>query len=218
MKTLIVNEIFRSIQGESLYAGFPSLFIRLTGCNLDCSYCDTKYARSGGNEMTYDEIMEIVTKSTPFHHITITGGEPLLQTNTSGFMGLLIDKNFRVQVETNGSISLWDVPSAVRKIVDVKTPSSGEDGSFLIENLEFIGKGDEIKFVISDNEDYNYSKIFLEKYRSAFDPETIINFSPVLSRMSAGEIGDRIVNDRLIVRLNVQLHALIWPEGEKKTT
>ncbi|HPJ40454.1 MAG TPA: radical SAM protein [Spirochaetota bacterium] len=217
MKSLVVNEIFRSIQGESLYAGFPSLFIRLTGCNLNCTYCDTQYAKDAGKEMTYDEILEIVTNSSPFHHITMTGGEPLLQEHAAGLLELLKEKRYLVQVETNGSISLENVPSCVRKIVDVKTPSSGEEGSFLMENLKFIEKGDEIKFVISDQDDYNYSKKFLEKYGDAFDAETTVNFSPVLSRMPAGMLGEQIISDRLVVRLHVQLHALLWPEGEKKS-
>lgn len=217
MGTLIVNEIFRSIQGETLYAGFPSLFIRLSGCNLDCTYCDTRYARSGGKEMTYAEILEIVTNSLPFHHITVTGGEPLMQKQSPVLMGMLAAGHYRVQLETNGSMSLENVPAGVRKIVDVKTPSSGEEGSFLIENLNFIGKGDEIKFVISDMADYNYSKKFLEKNGESFNAESIVNFSPVLSSMPANMLGEQIVKDGLIVRLNVQLHTLIWPEGEKKT-
>ena len=211
---ILVNEIFYSIQGETTKAGFPSLFIRLCGCNLNCLYCDTVYAKSNGYAISIDKILENVKSYKSINHVTLTGGEPLLQDNSIHLMENLLKLGHSVQLETNGSISIKDVPRQVRKIVDVKTPSSGEAESFLLENLKFINKNDELKFVISDIDDYNYSKDFLEKHIEK--NESVINFSPVLSKMSIFKTAELILVDRLRVRLNIQLHKIIWPGEEPK--
>jgi 7-carboxy-7-deazaguanine synthase len=211
---LKVNEIFHSIQGETTRAGFPSVLIRLTGCNLRCRYCDTAYAWAEGGDLSIDEIISMVKKYGAVDHITVTGGEPLLQANSIHLMKGLLEFGYDIQLETNGSMSTRDVPPLIRKIIDVKTPSSGEVNSFLFENLDYLHSGDELKFVLSDRADYNYSKEFLKKYLEKRD--IVINFSPVFNRMSFGELADLILHDGLMVRLNIQLHRLVWPEGEPK--
>lgn len=210
---LRVSEIFHSIQGETTRSGFPSVFVRLTGCNLRCRYCDTAYAWTGGRDVSIEEIISVVERYR-FDHVTVTGGEPLLQENSIHLMERLVAAGYDMQVETNGSLSTRDVPSAVRKIVDVKTPSSGEVDSFLFENLDYLGSGDELKFVISDKADYTYSREFLKKYLEKRD--IVINFSPVFNRMSFRELAELILHDGIRVRLNIQLHRLVWPDGEPK--
>lgn len=212
---LVISELFYSIQGETSRSGFPSFFIRLCGCNLNCSYCDTRYARSGGHSIQIPEIIKSIKKYKYLDHITITGGEPLIQKNTINLMKTLLQKGFSVQVETNGSILLKDVPGGVRKIVDVKTPSSGEKKSFNFKNLRYIKAGDEVKFVLSDLKDYNYSRRFIKKYLEKSD--AIINFSPIADKFPLNTLADLIIKDRIGVRLNLQLHKIIWPDGEPKT-
>lgn len=208
---LLVNEIFRSIQGETTTAGFPSLFIRLTGCNLNCTYCDTNYARTSGLEMTIDEILAKADFN-GINHITITGGEPLIQDNSIDLMQKLLDLNYSVQLETNGTISLRNVPGGIRKIVDIKTPSSGEAESFLMENLLYLDGSDEIKFVLSDKKDYLFAKEFILKNLN--HTEAVINLSPVHDLFPADELAGLIILDRLPVRLNLQIHKILWPDGE----
>jgi len=214
---LRINEIFHSIQGETTSAGFPSLFIRLAGCNLECKYCDTAYARteSSGKEMTIDKIIQKADSCKNIDHITITGGEPLLQHNTIMLMKALIKKKYSLQLETNGSTSIKDVPKQVIKIVDVKTPSSGFSSSFLPENLQYMNSRDELKFVILDINDYNFSKEFINNHLK--NKKIIINFSPVHEKLSGRELADLILIDKIPVRLNLQLHKIIWPDGEPKT-
>ncbi|MBN2401502.1 MAG: radical SAM protein [Spirochaetes bacterium] len=213
-----INEIFYSIQGETTRAGFPTAFIRLAGCNLKCSYCDTAYARleSSGKEMSINEIIRQIGKAKYFDHVTVTGGEPLLQPDSIRLMSDLIRKGYKVQLETNGSISLKNVPKKVVKIADVKTPSSGHASSFLIENFKYLNNTDELKFVILDINDYNFSVEFLKKYIRS--KKYIINFSPVHGAMSGAELAELILADNLPVRLNLQLHKIIWPNGEPKFT
>src|SRR3990172_5614737 len=136
--TLKVNEIFYSIQGETITAGMPSVFVRLTGCNLDCAYCDTRYARANGTDMEIGTIVQKIEQYPSADHVTITGGEPLAQPNAVFLMKQIIDRGWKCQIETNGSILLKDVPEKVRKIVDVKTPSSGESDSFDMRNLKYL--------------------------------------------------------------------------------
>ena len=210
---LIINEIFHSIQGETSTSGFPSVFIRLTGCNLNCVWCDTKYAKTAGNEMQIAEILKKIRDFGPVNHITITGGEPLTQVESIDLMKSLLKLNYNIQLETNGSILLKNVPRKVRKIVDVKTPSSGEVLSFLYENLYYINDRDELKFVISDIADYNYSRDFIMKNQGI---KGMINFSRVDKKMDYSKLAGLILIDRLPVRLNLQLHKIIWPDGEPK--
>ncbi len=210
---LLVNELFYSIQGESTRAGFPSFFIRLAGCNLNCAWCDTAHARSGGRRMSIDRIVREAAKYPALDHITITGGEPLCQEGAPELIKRLA-RSHAVQIETNGSIDLGVVPPEVRKIVDVKTPSSGEGGSFLMENLRLVGARDEIKFVIADRKDYTFARAFVKKHLAK--SAAVVNFSPVRGAMPPSELAGLILSDGLRVRLNLQLHAVVWPAGEPK--
>jgi 7-carboxy-7-deazaguanine synthase len=217
---MIINEIFYSIQGETTKAGFPSLFIRFAGCNLKCGYCDTVYARvpSSGKKMSMEDIIHEVELYDNIDHVTITGGEPLIQSDSIDLMDKLIGKGYTVQLETNGSISLINVPYKVRKIVDVKTPSSGYGSSFLHVNLKYLNNSDELKFVILDTDDYKFSVEFIKNNTHKMrDKNIVINFSPVFGKISGDKLAELILIDRLHVRLNLQLHKILWPKGEPKT-
>lgn len=204
---LLVNEIFYSLQGETSTAGLPSVFVRLAGCNLNCSWCDTPYAREG-SAMELDEIMAKIEAHPSADHVTVTGGEPLAQVNTVHLLRRIVERGLRCQLETNGSILLKDVPEKVRKIADVKTPSSGESDSFEMRNLKYLSDRDELKFVIATAEDYDFSRDFLAKYPPR--KGVIVNFSPVSGTMPPAELADRIIRDGLPVRLNLQIHRIIW--------
>ena len=209
-----VCEIFHSLEGETTTAGFPAVFVRLAGCNLNCSYCDTAYARESGRDMDIEEVLDIVRAYGRVHHVTVTGGEPLIQENAPALIGALCEKGYNVQVETNGSISVKDLHPGARRILDVKTPSSGEGGSFLQENLKSIGSGDELKFVIGSEEDYRFSRYFIES-----NPELsgiVINFSPAQGTVSPKMLSSWILRDRLQVRLNLQMHKIIGLEESQE--
>ncbi|MFC1670616.1 radical SAM protein [Spirochaetota bacterium] len=204
---LKVNDIFHSIEGESTRAGFPCVLIRLTGCNLNCEYCDTLDAKTRGEFMSDNSIIEKIENYKTVDHITITGGEPLLQKNTTALADRLIKMNLHVQIETNGSISISGIPKNARKIVDIKTPSSGESQSFLMENIELLTLNDELKFVIRNKEDYSFSKNFITKH--LYNCNAVINFSPVHNEISPMELAELILADNLAVRLNLQIHKII---------
>jgi 7-carboxy-7-deazaguanine synthase len=211
--TLTINEIFYSIQGETTTAGLTSVFIRLSGCNLNCSYCDTAHARTEGCEMQLDAILHQIDKCSSANHVTITGGEPLLQNNTMPLVKSILDAGRNVQIETNGSILVKDVPEQARRIVDVKTPSSGEADSFDMRNLKYLTDRDEIKFVIADAGDYDFSKDFISTH--LIKKGVTINFSPVYGLMPGMELADRILADQLSVRLNLQLHKILWGPAQR---
>lgn len=206
-----VSEIFLSIQGESTYAGLPCIFIRLAGCNLKCKWCDTAYAQVSEQSEDFS-IKRIIDEAKKFKCklIEITGGEPLLQKETPMLLDTLLKLGYEALLETNGSINLEPVPSNVIKIVDVKCPSSGHDGSFLMENIEFITPKDEIKFVIADKKDYEFARDFLET--CIRDKTTKILFAPVHPGISAQELAEWILADGLKVRLQLQMHKYIWGE------
>ncbi len=204
--TLRINEIFRTLQGETAKTGFISVFIRLTGCNLDCKYCDTKNAKTEGRVMTIDEIISAVKSYPVFDHVTITGGEPLLQENTPLLIQSLLVEKYSVQVETNGSLPVNKLPADARRIIDVKTPSSGEEKSFLLSNIEHIRKTDEIKFIVSDRRDFDFASEFIKK--NLGDEEAVINISPAFGKLSANELANMILSSELNVRLNLQIHKL----------
>lgn len=203
---LKVHEIFYSLQGETTTSGFTSVFIRLAGCNLNCIWCDTPQAKSGGTDMTIDEIMAKVESLEPFNHITLTGGEPLIQGEAMELLDRLTDNGYEVQVETNGSVIFDSMPRGVRIIADVKTPSSGEESSFKIENIKFLKKYDEVKFVIGIMEDYQFAKDFIKAHLAGLD--CVINFAPATKLMEPWALANLIIKDRLNVRLNVQLHKI----------
>lgn len=208
---MLINEIFMSIQGESSYAGLPCVFVRLAGCNLQCSWCDTPYAR--GNEGSYELDADGVTAEVRKYGcrlVEITGGEPLLQDEAPRLAVRLLDEGYRVLIETNGSVGLNTLDKRVIKVVDVKCPSSGHAGSFLLSNLPFISPDDEIKFVIKDREDYEYAKRFLEEFIE--DRTERVLFAPVKNELPARELAEWILKDSLKVRLQLQLHSYIWPD------
>ena len=207
---LIVNEIFRSIQGESLYAGLPCTFIRLTGCNLRCAYCDTKYAYEEGNGRTITEIIDTVSDyGLPL--VEITGGEPLIQNETPLLITELIEKKYKVLLETNGTFDIGGLDERCVKILDIKCPGSGEAGKNFHENLDKIDAKDQVKFVIGDREDYNYAKEIIKKIPERFPAGNIL-FSPVHGKMALSELANMILEDKLPVRFHIQLHKIIWPE------
>lgn len=210
---MFVNEIFLSLQGESTYAGLRCVFVRLAGCNLGCSWCDTPYARGyeGAKEYSVAQIIGEV-KRYKSRLIEITGGEPLLQGDTCKLASSLLDEGHTVLIETNGSVSLAGLDSRVIKIVDVKCPSSGHAGSFLMENLDHIGPEDEIKFVIGDEADYETARMFLDEYIR--DRTAKILFAPVKPLLEPKTLAEWILRDGLPVRLQIQLHAYIW-SGER---
>jgi 7-carboxy-7-deazaguanine synthase len=206
---LKVNEIFFSIQGESSYAGRPCAFVRLTGCNLRCAYCDTQYAYEEG---TWLEIPEIVRQVVAFNCrlVEITGGEPLLQEQTPELIGTLLDQAFTVLLETNGSQDIGVVDERCIRILDIKCPSSGESERNRLENLDVLTPNDELKFVIGSRPDYEYAKFILSTFlpdRSYLKPPL---FSPVFGKIEAQTLAQWILQDHLDVRLQLQLHKLIW--------
>ncbi len=210
MNTLKVSEIFYSIQGESTYAGLPCIFVRLTGCNLRCLWCDTPYAQDTKNDGKALSMIEILENIQRFNCrlIEVTGGEPLLQHSTPHLLDLLVKKGYDVLIETNGTQDLAGLNPKVRKILDVKCPSSGFANSFLMENLELITPTDEVKFVIADREDYEFSKSFLKQYIQ--DKNCSVLFSPVYQETGVKRLPEWILEDNLRVRYQIALHKYIW--------
>ncbi len=210
---LEISEIFYSIQGESTYAGLPCIFIRLASCNLRCNYCDTAYSYESEVTLSENDIITKVKEYDPVKLVEITGGEPLLQPEVHKLFEPLHKDGYTILLETNGSILLKDVPDYVMKIVDVKCPGSGEEKSFLIENLEYINKEkDEIKFVLSNNFDYNWAKDFVLKYNLI---DYKILFSPVADKLEPQDLAKWIIEDKLPVRMQLQLHKMIWDKDER---
>ncbi len=210
---LNVCEIFFSLQGESTFTGLPCVFIRLSGCNLDCQWCDTPYAARESETMTVDQILK---KITSFHCslVEITGGEPLLQENTFGLIQTLIDRNYQVLLETNGSRSIQDVHPDCIKIVDIKCPSSNEANSFLTKNINWLTQKDEIKFVIGSKEDYDYAKLIIFSKLQKISKQNI-HLSPVFGKISPKKIAAWMIEDRLPARLSLQQHKIIWDPDKR---
>jgi len=208
--SLRITEIFLSLQGESSTVGLPTVFVRLTGCPLRCVYCDTTYAFKGGENRSIDAIVDEVL-SYGVQHVTVTGGEPLAQKRCIKLLSDLCDKGLNVSLETSGAIDVADVDARVMKVMDLKTPSSGEMARNLMSNLEHLNAHDEIKFVIGDQADYDWSVEQLKTH--AIDQRCKVLFSPVQGQFSPTELADRIVSDRLPVRFQMQLHKLLW--GDK---
>jgi 7-carboxy-7-deazaguanine synthase len=212
--SLKVNEIFYSIQGESSHAGQPCVFVRLTGCNLRCSWCDTPHAYEEGRPM---ELADILNKVACFRCplVEITGGEPLLQEETPDLIRCLLDRGCRVLLETNGSLDVSPLDPRCLKILDIKCPSSGEAEKNLFKNLEHLTERDEIKFVISGREDYDYARDKLSLISGKTTGRNIIHFSPLHGRMDPRTLAGWILEDRLPVRLQLQIHKILWP-AEKR--
>ena len=205
-----INEIYLSVQGESTHTGLPCIFIRLTGCNLRCSWCDTAYAFHEGKNMSIDEILQKV-ENFGIHLVEITGGEPLMQDNVYTLMRKLIKKGYKVMLETGGSISLERVPKDVIKIMDLKCPGSGEQEKNNLDNLKLLLPHDEVKFVILDKKDYEWSRDIIKRYK--INETAHILISPVFDKLELKEIVKWILEDRLPVRLQTQLHKIIWDKN-----
>ncbi len=207
MCTLKVCEIFASIQGESTYQGLPCIFIRLSGCNLRCSYCDTAYSYDIGKDMVLEEIVNTV-KNFEIQLVEITGGEPLLQPGSILLMEKLLELGYKVLLETNGSLSIKNVPQAVIKIMDIKLFSSGMHAHNDYENINYLTEKDEIKFVISDKKDYDEAVRIISAY--GLNGKMKLLFSPAEPGIKMHELAEFILKDKLPVRLNLQLHKILW--------
>jgi 7-carboxy-7-deazaguanine synthase len=223
-----VTEIYKSLQGESTYAGLPCVFVRLTGCNLRCSWCDTEYSFYGGKKMTPEQVFDHVERLSPGGgYVEITGGEPMLQERELiPLMQRLIETGYTVLLETSGERPLERVPAAVIKIVDVKCPGSEEGDSFRSENLPSLTQRDEVKFVISDRHDYEFARDFTIGHGLATRVNAVI-FSPAFSKHASGardasnclldprELADWMLEDNVPARLGLQIHKLIWDPAMK---
>lgn len=204
-----IAEIFSSIQGESTFAGLPCTFVRAAGCNLQCSYCDTLYARAGGEDVTTEHILRTV-KEAGISLVELTGGEPLLQEKSYQLMDCLLDQGYTVLLETNGSISLEQLDKRVVKIMDLKCPGSGMSGYMMFSNIGFLDREDEVKFVISDKGDFDWAVRIIRHYGLLERCRILI--SPALNRLRPAAAAEWILREKLPVRLQLQQHKLIWPE------
>ena len=205
---LTVNEIFHSIQGESTHTGRRCVFVRLTACDLRCSWCDTPYAFIEGRKMSLDDIISTV-KSYDCPVVEITGGEPLLQKNVYPLMQRLLDDGFTVMLETGGHLSVEQVPDRVIKVMDVKCPGSGESHRNEWSNLERLGPADEVKFVIKHREDYEFARDVVTRH-TLTGRVAAVHFSPVHGVMDPRQLAEWILADHLDVRLQLQAHKYIW--------
>src|SRR5271165_4702408 len=222
-----ITEIYKSLQGESTHAGLPCVFVRLTGCNLRCSWCDSEYTFTGGHRMTMEEVIEEVEQLSPGGLVEITGGEPMLQEReVVPLMQHLLDDGYTVLLETSGERPLERVPKGVIKIVDVKCPNSGEPDSFHMQNLETLDSDDEVKFVLSDRTDYEFARDFVARHHLARRVNAVL-FSPAFSKDAGGprdsshclldprELADWMLADNVPARLSLQIHKFIWDPAMK---
>ena len=209
-----VCEIFTSIQGESTHAGMLCTFIRLSGCNLRCSYCDTKYAYDEGAELSIENVLERIEEAT-IRLVEITGGEPLLQKDeTAGLTTLLLDSGYNVLIETNGTLSIESIDGRAIMIMDVKTPASGMSIKNNFSNFEYLKKVDEVKFVICDRNDYIWAKNVVLEY--GLPKRCTVLFSPAFGSLEPRKLVEWILEDRVDVRLNLQLHKYIFGPDERR--
>jgi 7-carboxy-7-deazaguanine synthase len=204
---LKITEIFRSLQGEGDAVGFPTVFVRLTGCPLRCRYCDTTYSFTGGEWWSLDDILARVA-ALEVRHVCVTGGEPLAQRACLPLLARLCDAGYEVSLETSGALPVDQVDARVRRVVDVKTPASGESARNLLDQLGALGERDQIKFVICDRADYEWSRQVLAE--RGLPARAMVLFSPSHEQLPARELADWILADRLPVRLQVQLHKILW--------
>ncbi len=224
---MVLIELYVSVQGESSFAGLPCIFVRLAGCNLRCSWCDSEYTFHGGEKFTLDQVEEKIAALAPVKLVEFTGGEPMLQErDLLPMMDRLLDKGYTLMIETSGERPLAKVPKAVHKIMDVKCPGSGESGRFHLENLEALTMRDEVKFVISDRADYEFARDFIQQHNLAVRCGQIL-LSPAFKKMPTSQrTADNCVLDpRLLVewmladhvpaRLSLQIHKFIWEPLKK---
>ncbi len=204
---LRITEIFLSLQGESTTTGLPTVFVRLTGCPLRCTYCDTAYAFSGGQHQSVEAVIDEVSN----HHVnrvTVTGGEPLAQPECLNLLKELCDQGFAVSIETSGALDIAGIDSRVTKVMDLKTPSSGEHERNLFSNISHLRRTDEIKFVISDRADYDWTKSTINEHKLSQAAHLLV--SPSHEQLHPRELAEWILEDRLPVRLQIQLHKYLW--------
>lgn len=206
-ESLRISEIFYSLQGETSRVGLPTVFVRLTGCPLRCTYCDTTYAFTGGQTMTLDAIMVEVARHAP-RYVTVTGGEPLAQKNCLPLLRALCDAGYEVSLETGGALDVSGVDTRVMTVLDIKTPASGEMARNLWSNLDHLDPHDEIKFVLCDEADYAWAKQVLQEHQ--LDRRCAVLFSPAQGQLAPRELAEWILRDHLSVRMQVQLHKLLW--------
>ena len=211
--SLRITEIFYSLQGETNTVGLPTVFIRLTGCPLRCSYCDTAYAFSGGEKQSFQKIIQQV-KNYSTSYVTVTGGEPLAQPACNALMVELLNAGYQVSLETSGAMDVSGVDQRVVKVMDLKTPSSAEMQRNLYANIDFLNPHDQVKFVIADDIDYQWSKQQLTTYELSQRCQVL--FSPVMGVMSSTELADKILADQLPVRFQIQLHKYLWDDARGK--
>ena len=208
---LRITEIFYSLQGESKTTGLATVFVRLTGCPLRCEYCDTSYAFSGGEQRSFDKILSDVAAFKP-RYVTVTGGEPLAQPNCIELLNKLCDAGYRVSLETSGALDVSKVDDRVSIVMDLKTPGSKEVSRNLYTNIRLLRRKDQIKFVICDREDYNWSVFKLREYQLDEQVDEVL-FSPSADQLKPTDLADWIVQDNLPVRFQYQLHKMLW--GDK---
>ena len=209
MPSLRITEIFLSLQGESRTVGIPTVFVRLTGCPLRCLYCDTAYAFKGGEAVTLEDVLARVADY-GVRHVTVTGGEPLAQTACLELLAVLCDRGYEVSLETSGALDVSVVDPRVVRVVDLKTPASGEVEKNRYENLGHLGPRDQVKFVICDRADYEWAKTELTRHDLPQRCEVL--FSPSHGQLPAHELAEWILHDRLPVRFQIQLHKVLWGE------
>ena len=222
-KKLNITEIFLSIQGEAYYQGYPCIFIRLYGCNLSCSWCDTRYSceKNDYTIKTINEIYSFIQSNYPQHRIIeITGGEPLYQKNSIDLINFLIDKGYKVLLETNGSLDISQIPQQVHIIMDIKTPDSGMSEFNLIENIKYLKKEDEIKFVIDSRNDFDWVLSFIKenkldkKFSSLYHSNLLV--SSTLKNVSLSTLSSWLYNEKdVLLKLNVQIHKFIWDPNKR---
>ena len=210
---LLVTEIFYSIQGESLWAGLPCVFVRLSGCNLRCHYCDTPYAYEPGEPMAIKAVVRRVDRF-GCKRLTITGGEPLLQEETPQLVSRLMDDGYSVSMETNGSLDISQIDRRCIKIVDIKCPSSGMQDHNFMKNIRKLGPQDQIKFVMADRKDFAFSLSIAQRLSSEMEAERIL-LSPVYGILSADRLASWMLDANVHGRLQLQLHRMIWPHSDR---
>ncbi len=208
---LRISELFLSLQGEADAVGWPTVFIRLTGCPLRCHYCDTEYAFSGGEWMDIDTLLAQVADYN-IRHVCVTGGEPLAQKGCLDLLSQLCDAGYEVSLETSGALDIARVDPRVKRVMDIKTPISGEAAKNRYENIEHLSLQDQVKFIIASRDDYDWSVAVIEKY--ALLERCMVFFSPCFGKIEATELAEWIIADRLEVRLQLQLHKILWGDEQ----
>lgn len=206
-----ITEIFYSLQGESRTVGLPTVFVRLTGCPLRCGYCDTEYAFYGGQKMEIDDIVDQVASYNP-RYVCVTGGEPLAQPNCIPLLKALCDKGYEVSLETSGAMDIKKVDPRVVKVMDLKTPGSGEESKNRYENIALLQQQDQLKFVICNREDYDWACQKMNEYQ--LDDRCEVLFSPIHGELKPAELADWIVADNLPVRMQLQIHKYLWGDEQ----